>query len=188
MKVSGNHPHGGMENRITRMSVALMFVAVMLSACGGGAGSTTTEPPLASECIPGNPSTADQCGTLIIGLTDGDGDFLSYTVDVLSLTLEKADGVTIEVLPNSTRIDFASYVDLTEFISVANIPPGVYVAGTIQLDYNNAEVFVEAGDRAKETVVVDANGDPVTRTELKIMLSRSRPVVCITRPHCADDT
>ena len=171
MKISGNHPQGGMENRFTRMSVALIFVALMLSACGGGTGTASTEPPLASECIPGDPATADQCGTLIIGLTDGDGDFLSYTVDVLSLTLEKADGATIEVLPNSTRIDFASYVDLTEFISVTNIPPGVYVAGTIQLDYNDAEVFVEAGDQAKETVVVDADGNPVTRTELKIMLS-----------------
>ncbi|RLA29684.1 MAG: hypothetical protein DRR11_15035, partial [Gammaproteobacteria bacterium] len=160
-----------MENRITRMSVALMFIAFMLSACGGGAGTSSTEPPLAAECIPGNPGTADECGTLIIGLTDGDGDFLSYAVDVLSLTLERADGATVEVLPNSTRIDFANYVNLTEFISVASVPPGVYVAGTIQLDFSNAEVFVEAGDQARETIVVDADGNPLTRTELKIKLS-----------------
>ena len=171
MNISGNHLPGGMKDRITRMLAALIFVAFALSACGGGASTASSEPPLASECIPGNPGTADQCGTLIIGLTDGDGDFLSYTVDVLSLTLEKANGATVEVLPNSTRIDFANYVDLTEFISVANIPPGIYVAGTIQLDYTNAEVFTEAGDLAKETVVVDADGSPLTRTELKIMLS-----------------
>ena len=171
MNVSGNHLPGGMKNRITRMLAALIFVAFALSACSGGTGTASSEPLLASECIPGNPGTADQCGTLIIGLTDGDGDFLSYAVDVLSLTLEKADGATVEVLPNSTRIDFANYVDLTEFISVANIPPGIYVAGTIRLDYTNAEVFVEAGDLAKETVVVDADGNSLTRTELKIMLS-----------------
>jgi hypothetical protein len=171
MNVSGNHLPGGMENKITRMSVALMFLAFMLSACGGGASTSSTEPPLAAECIPGNPGTADQCGTLIIGLTDGDGDFLSYTVDVLSLTLERADGAIVEVLPNSTRIDFANYVNLTEFISVASVPPGVYVAGTIQLDFSNAEVFVEAGDQARETIVVDADGNPLTRTELKIKLS-----------------
>ena len=153
------------------MSVALMFIAFMLSACGGGAGTTSNEPPLASECVPGDPGTADQCGTLIIGLTDGDGDFLSYTVDVLSLTLERADGATVEVLPNSTRVDFASYVNLTEFISVANVPPGIYIAGTIQLDFSDAEVFVEAGDEAKETVVIDADGNPLTRTKLKIRLS-----------------
>ena len=170
MNVSGNHRQGGTKNRITRMLAAFMFVAFALSACGG-AGTTSNEPPMASECIAGDPGTADQCGTLIIGLTDGDGDFLSYAVDVLSLTLEKADGATVEVLPNSTRIDFANYVDLTEFISVTNIPPGIYVAGTIQLDYTNAEVYVEAGDLAKETVVVDDDGTPLARTELRIMLS-----------------
>jgi len=171
MNVSGIHLQGGVENKIKKMSVLLMFMAFVLSACGGGTGESSTEPPLASECVPGDPGTADQCGTLIIGLTDGDGDFLSYTVDVLSLTLERADGATVEVLPNSTRVDFASYVDLTEFISVTNVPPGTYIAGTIQLDFSEAEVFVEAGDQAKETIVVDADSNPLTRTELKIVLS-----------------
>ena len=184
MNVSGIHLRGGMEKGITRMSVAFMFVAFMLSACGGGAGTTSNEPPLASECVPGDPGTADQCGTLIIGLTDGDGDFLSYTVDVLSLTLERADGATVEVLPNSTRVDFASYVNLTEFISVANVPPGIYIAGTIQLDFSDAEVFVEAGDQAKETVVVDADGNPLTRTKLKIRLS-DRDQLFVSRGHTA---
>jgi len=171
MKTSRNHRSGGKKNRTTWTSVTVMFVALVLSACGGGAGTTSSEPPLAGECIPGNPATADQCGTLIIGLTDGDGDFLSYAVDVLSLTLERADGATVEVLPNRTRIDFANYVNLTEFISVASVPPGTYVAGTIQLDYTFAEVFVEAGDQAKETLVVDADGNPLQRIALKIMLS-----------------
>ena len=67
------------------------------------------------------------------------------------LTLEKANGAVVDVLPNSTRIDFAQYVDLTEFVSVATVPPGVYVAGTIHLDYSDAEVFVEADGDAKET-------------------------------------
>ena len=42
----------------------------------------------------------------------------------------------IDVLPNGTRIDFSQYVDLTEFISVATVPPGDYVAGTIRMDYS----------------------------------------------------
>jgi hypothetical protein len=117
---------------------------------------------------------------LIIGLTDGDGDFLSYSVDVLSLTLEKANGTTIEVLPSTTRVDFASYVDLTEFIGVAMVPPGIYVAGTIRLDYTDAEVFVESGDAAREALVVDSDGNPLGQTELRIRLA-DRDQLFITR-------
>ena len=166
------HLPGGVENRTMWMSVALMLTALALSACGGGAGvSNTMEAPAVAECNPADPGTAGECGTLIIGLTDADGDFLSYTVDVLSLILEKADGTVIEVLPNATRIDFAQYVDLTEFISVATVPPGVYVAGTIRLDYTNAEIIVEDGDVAKDAIVVDADGSSLGQTELKIKLS-----------------
>ncbi len=163
---------GGAENRTMWMSLALMLTVLALSACGGGAGvSNTVEAPIVAQCNPADPGTAGECGTLIIGLTDADGDFLSYTVDVLSLILEKADGTVIEVLPNATRIDFAQYVDLTEFISVATVPPGVYVAGTIRLDYSNAEIIVEDGDLAKDAIVVDADGHSLGQTELKIKLS-----------------
>lgn len=179
MNVSNNRLPGGVKTRTIWMSLALVLVAVMLSACGGGT-SNNAEPPVSAGCIPGDPSTADQCGTLLVGLTDGDGDFLSYAVDVLSLTLEKANGATVEVLPNSTRVDFSNYVDLTEFVSAATIPPGVYVAGNIRLDYANAEVFVEAGDMAKEAIVVDADGNPLGETELKIRLPE-RDQLLITR-------
>jgi hypothetical protein len=154
------------------MSIALMVIVLALSACGGGATTgTSAEPVAAAECDPADPGTAGECGTLIIGLTDGDGDFLSYTVDVLSLLLEQADGTVIEVLPNSARVDFAQYVDLTEFISVATVPPGVYVAGTVRLDFTTAEIFVESGDLAKAATVVDADGNPLGQTELKIKLA-----------------
>jgi len=53
-----------------------------------------------------------------IGLTDTPGDFLTYTVDVTSLTLTKADNTTaVQTLPQRTRVDFARSVDLTEFVT-----------------------------------------------------------------------
>ena len=172
MNVSNNRLPGGVSIPTMWMSLALMVIVLALSACGGGAiTGNPAEPPDAAQCDPADPGTAGECGTLIIGLTDGDGDFLSYTVDVLSLHLEKADGTAIEVLPNSTRIDFSQYVEMTEFVSAATVPPGVYVSGTIQLDFTNAEVFVEAGDLAKEAIVVDAAGNPLGQTELKIELA-----------------
>ena len=172
MKVSNNRLPGGLSTRTMWMSIALMVIALALSACGGASGTANSvEPPVVATCNPADPGTAGECGTLIIGLTDADGDFLSYTVDVLSLILEQADGTVIEVMPNATRVDFSQYVDLTEFISIATVPPGVYVAGTIRLDYTNAEIVVEDGDVAKDAIVVGADGNPLGQTELKIGLA-----------------
>lgn len=170
MNVTNNRLPGGVSIRTMWMSLTLMIIVLALAACGGGTGNSAELSP-ATECNPADPATAGECGTLLIGLTDADGDFLSYTVDVMSLELEKSDGSVIEVLPNSTRVDFAQYVDLTEFISVATVPPGIYVAGTIRLDYANAEVFVADGDIAREAVVVDADGDPLVQTALTINLA-----------------
>ncbi|MBT6209086.1 MAG: hypothetical protein HOI35_03580, partial [Woeseia sp.] len=182
MNTSNSHLPGGAKKSTIWISVALMFITVVLAACGGGASTTedTVPPPSVGVCIPSDPSTAAECGSVIIGLTDADGDFASYTVDVSELTLERADGAIVNVLPNRTRIDFSRYVDLTEFISVATVPPGVYVAGTIGLDYTSAEVFVEEGDTTKAATVVDADGNALTQTTLKIMLS-DRDQLMVTR-------
>jgi hypothetical protein len=175
MTVTRSRLNGGATARMTGMSLALAVFSLILTACGGGSGnsnvSTGPLPPVAGECIPADPSTAAECGTLIIGLTDADGDFLSYTVDVLSLELERRDGSVVNVLPNRTRIDFAQYVDLTEFISVATVPPGDYVAGRIGLDYSAAEVFVEENGEAKAATVVGVDGMPLGQTELTIRLA-----------------
>ncbi len=153
--------------------VALTVIVLAIAGCGGGASTTTNDNPVAAQCIPADPSTAAECGTLLVGLTDADGDFLSYSVDVLSLTLENADGAIINAMPANTRINFSEYVDMTELMSVATMPPGTYVAGTITLDYSNAEIFVDANGAAKAASVVDANGNTMTQTSLKIVLPDS---------------
>jgi hypothetical protein len=159
---------------------ALLIFSLGLSACGGGAGTTANESPAAAQCVPGDSSTGDACGTLLLGLTDADGDFLSYSVDVVSIELEKANGAVVEVLPQSTRIDFADYVDLTELLTASAVPPGVYVAGRIALDYSAAEVAVEANGEARRTSVVDADGNPLQRVEVRMLLA-DRDHLVITR-------
>ena len=164
---------------------ALLLTALILTACGGGASTTSNAPanPSAS-CDPNNPATFDECGTVLIGFTDADGDFLNYTVDVLSLTLETANGRVVEVMPRETRVNFTDYVDVAELVTAAVVPPATYVAGTIRLDYSNAEVFVEASAAAKEAVVTDLDGIALQQTNLKIMLSnRDQLVVNKRRAH-----
>ena len=162
----------------------LLTAALILTACGGGAGSSGTATPNPTVvCDPADPSTHAECGTVMVALTDADGDFLNYAVDVLSLELEMANGRLVETLPRSTRINFTDYVDLTELVSAATVPPGTYVAGTIRLDYSSAEVYVEADGASKEAVVKAMDGTVLTETELKIHLSnRDRLVVTRGRP------
>jgi hypothetical protein len=160
-----------------------LLCALILAACGG-AGSTTTSVGAGpnADCEPGNSATADACGTVLVSFTDADGDFLDYTVDVLSLTLETANGRSVEVLPQTTRVNFTDYIDVAELVSAASVPPGTYVSGTIRLDYSNAEVFVEADGQAKEAIVTDSAGNPLTQTDLKIVLS-DRDRLVVTRLH-----
>jgi hypothetical protein len=90
-------------------------LALFLAACGGGGGSM----PSSSNAAP--TSNCSDCGTMFVAITDADGDFLSYSVDVTSLKLKKANGTLVETLPATTRIDFAQLVDLTEFFTAATI-------------------------------------------------------------------
>ena len=100
----------GARNAATRAAVAI--AALLLGACSGDAGTTAGSPDPLASCDPGNPGTVAECGSVIVSFTDADGDFLNYTVDVLSLTLETANGRTVETLPRATRINFTDYVDL----------------------------------------------------------------------------
>jgi hypothetical protein len=105
----------------------------------------------------------------IIGLTDAPGDFLSYQVDVTGLRFERANGAIFDVLPETTTLDFATYVEVTELVTIATLPSGVYNAVTLTLDYSNANIVVEdlTGVAAAATIV-DDNGQPLTRAELSV--------------------
>ena len=164
--------------------MTMLLAVVILTACGGGTGTTANQDnSTAAVCDPNDASTFAECGTVMVALTDADGDFLNYTVDVSSLKLETANGRIVETLPRRTRINFSDYVDLTELVTVATIPPGTYVSGTISLDYTDAEVIVEADGESKAAVVKNLSGEMVTQTELTIELSnRDRLIVTKGRP------
>ena len=109
-------------------------------------------------------------GEVVIGLTDADGDFLTYSVEVQSLTLTRADDTVVEVLPISTTVDFAEYTTMTEFLTAAMIPNGVYVAADMVLDYSNADIQVEVAGNAVPAAAVDADGNPMGVTTMTVKL------------------
>lgn len=135
-----------------------------LGGCGGG------DNPVANS----GASTGD----VIVGLTDAEGDFLTYAVDVKQLTLTKANGAVVNVLPQSTRVDFAQYTELTEFFTAATVPVGQYTKATLTLDYSSADIQVEVGGTAHAAMVKDSNGNAITGiTEVQVTLENANPLV-----------
>jgi hypothetical protein len=159
-----------------RCAWIVALAGVALAGCSGSGDSTqpASSPP---------PITTDS-GTLLISLTDADGDFLGYSVDVLSVSLQRRGGGTVEVLPGATRIDFAQLTELSDLLAVATLAPGDIVGGKVRLDYGTAEVFVESEGEVVRANVVGANGAPLGLTELEIELD-AREHLVITRGRAA---
>ena len=161
--------------RLRALLIAPIAIALLtLSACGGGRGQPV---------VPSQGCDAASCGTLLIGLTDADGDFLNYSVDVVSLSLRKADGTVVQALPTRQRVDFAGLVDLTELVTAATIPNGTYVRASIRLDYATADVSVEVNGAPVAATVVNGNNQPLGVVDVDLMLdNRNHVVIAPGRP------
>lgn len=126
-----------------------------------------------SACQINNEDTENnETGELSIELTDAKGDFASYSVDVLSLSLTKKNGSIVEVLPETTRVDFAQYVEMSELLTLATVPSGIYTSATLRLDYQNADIYVEDANEEsiKVDTIVDEEGNPITTLESNVSL------------------
>ncbi|GAB2510933.1 DUF4382 domain-containing protein [Microbulbifer agarilyticus] len=162
-----------------------VLLSALLAGCGGG--SETTEvipdpinpiPPSSSSCETSDSgSNSDSCGTVLIGMTDADGDFLQYEVEVVSLSLERANGARVNVLPTSNIVDFAQYVDVTELVTAATVPVGTYVRGEITLDYTEANIYIEKDGEAHLATVVNESGEAVEEVTLALTIDNRNQLV-----------
>jgi hypothetical protein len=144
-----------------RASLLGLF-ATLIGACGGG----ETASPEVNAC-------SDGCGTAMLTMTDAEGDFLSYVVDVTSLKLRKADGTIVETLPVTSRIDFSQLVNLSEILSTGQIPTGQYVAATLNVDFSDSDIVVEGSTGTGVTVTpVNSAGQALGQVELTVQLDR----------------
>lgn len=146
--------HQSLPGRLLAAGLMLVLSLAGISACSNSA------------------STAADSGELVVSLTDAEGDFLSYTVDVTSLKLIKQNGAEVETLPMRTTLDFARYVDVSEFLTAATVPSGKYVGAKITLDYSNASITVQDSNGNPITGhPVDSNGDPVQQLTVDLSLN-----------------
>ncbi|WP_196137224.1 hypothetical protein [Aliikangiella sp. G2MR2-5] len=163
----------------------LAFGISLLTSCGG---SSEENLPIAeaAECelFDEDEDGSADCGTVLIGLTDADGDFLTYQVEVTGLSLIRRDGAEVSVMPSTQSIDFADYVDLSELAAAATIPTGVYESGSIRLNYANADIQVEKSGEAVVASMVDESGQAITEATLTLSLDADNPLV-ISRTRAA---
>lgn len=121
-------------------------------------------------------------GELLISLTDAPAGFASYTVDVLSLTLTTASGAVVETLPLHTRVDFAQYADLSEFLTAATVPSARYVKASMQLDYRNADIWVASSSDqqpVKVEAIVDTEGNGVSVLDVSVHLENRNSLMIL---------
>ncbi len=155
LNIQSKSPFGGQFSRWMR-AIAVMFAVAALVACGG---NTEGE----------GASSSQQKTDLMVSLTDAEGDFLIYEVDVTSISLAKANGTEVQVLPNSTTVDFAQYVDVTELLTIAEAPTGIYRSAVLTIDFSAATIVVQAEDGSPiEAAVVDSDGDPLNEVEVPL--------------------
>ncbi|UTA47128.1 DUF4382 domain-containing protein [Simiduia sp. 21SJ11W-1] len=144
--------------------LALAILGCGLVACGGGSASGEPDQPVVEP--------AAENTSLTIGITDAEGDFIQYEVAVDSLQLVNLAGDEISVLPNSARIDFAQYTDVTEILSVASVPVGVYTKAIANLNFADANIVTQdAEGNLLAATAIDAQNNPLGEVSVAIDLA-----------------
>jgi hypothetical protein len=150
-----------MKERLSAAWKGILFILflsliLVIQGCGGGGGGSSS-----------SGSGSSSSGQALIGLTDAAGDFVTYQVDVTSLTLTKANGAVVETLPLKTSVDFTQLTDMTEFLTAGTVPIGDYTSAVLTLDYSNAIISVENSSGVAVQVptsnILDEDGNPITQ-------------------------
>jgi len=142
-------------------AIAGMVFATALVGCGG---SGSAQSPAASGAAAETEETQ-----LMISLTDAEGDFLTYAVDITSISLNGANGSVVEILTEETTVDFAQYVDISELLAVRSVPVGRYESVSLNVDFTDAHVVVQSeSGAALEAEVVDTEGASIENISVQI--------------------
>ncbi len=124
----------------------------------------------------------EESGTLELAVTDAEEDFLSYKIDLDSVTLIRKDGSRVDILPVSTEIDFVQYQELSELFAVMSVPAGIYQSMVLGLDYTDANIVIQDEQGESYTAsVVDSNGQAIQQMNVELSLDNDKPLVITPR-------
>jgi hypothetical protein len=142
-----------------------LITALLLSACG----SDNNSPASGTS---GSNATTSSTGTVQIAVTDAEDDFLTYRITLDSITLVRADGTEVDVLPTATEVDFVQYQQLSELFAMASVPVGNYSSILLNLDYSNADIVIQDADGITyDATAVDSNGNTLSTLQLTLELT-----------------
>jgi hypothetical protein len=116
-------------------------------------------------------------GTAVVTLSDVNGDFTSYVVNIDSIYLTRTDGVQFPVLGSVETVDLVKIHDLTELVDAPAVPVGTYTTLTLALDYSTAAITVDVNGVPTIATAVDANGKPVSVYSLAVTLDPKNQLV-----------
>lgn len=134
----------------------VLAAAAAVAGCGGGGGGGDGAVPVES-------------GDVTLAVTDAPTDEVdTFEVDIVSFRFQKANGASVEVLPQTTRVDFAQLVTVSEVIAGASLPVGDYPRAFMTLDFDQASVRISGN--AGAATLVDGQGRTLSgREELEIV-------------------
>lgn len=154
-----------MNSLIKTMYSLVLFSTLLLTACGGSSGGAS----LATGGSDTETSAGTETGKVQIVLTDAEEDFLTYKIDVVSITLTSVTGTEVDVLTTSTEVDFVQYQELSELFAIRSIPAGNYDSIQLELDYTNSEIVVQ--DEFGTPFLanpIDSDGAPITQLNVDL--------------------
>lgn len=162
-------PKRGMGRQVFSILLAALVAlgVAFASGCSGGGGGAT-------------PAQSAGDGELTIALTDAEGDFAAYSVDVTGLRLQRSNGDVVEALPLATRVNFAELVDLSELLTTATVPSGSYRSVVVSLDFTHAEIVIQNGaDLIPVDRVVDAEGNDVGALNVTLLFGEGDAIAIL---------
>lgn len=163
-----------------RLGLAAMVLATLAACGGGGSGAAPTAGACAGSGCGGTATApAPDTGAAMVTLTDAPGSFLSYVVKVVSVQFKRADGTAVETLPAATPVDFAKLVDLSEVLSLQQIPAGTYVSASVTLDFAGASLVVDNGAAGLTVqagnILNGVTGNPLLAPNSQVTLNLTLP-------------
>ena len=163
-----------------RLGLTAMVLALLAACGGGGSGAAPTAGACAGSGCGGTATApAPDTGSAMVTLTDAPGSFLSYVVKVVSVQFKRADGTAVETLPAATPVDFAKLVDLSEVLSLQQIPAGTYVSASVTLDFAGASLVVDNGAAGLTVpagnILNGVTGNPLLAPNSQVTLNLTLP-------------
>jgi len=163
--------------RIRNLLLSASLCALSAASIGGCSGSSGG----------GGESVAPaQSGEITVAVTDAATDEIdTFEVDIVSFKFDRRSGATVEVLPQTTRVDFAQLVTVSEVVAAATIPVGHYERAFITLDFSSAAVRITGNTSGAS--LRDAQGQPLTgQRELEIVFPNGGFTVGRGKGHFAE--